>query len=1036
MNAVQPGGAIAWMARNHVTANLLMLVMIVGGFFASLQIKKEVFPEFTLDQVEVTVAYPGATPADVEQGVVLVVEEALQGIDGVDEINSTAVEGSARIIAELSEAADANAVFLDIQQAVSRISNLPEDAEQPVIALAKRVRSVLSLFVYGELDELALRELAETVRDQLLSTPGITQVELEGVRDYRIHVDVPSENLQAHGLSLQGIAERLAAASVDAGGGRLETPAGEVLVRVAERRDWAHEFARLPILSDARGSTLRLEEIASVADSFDESQTRGAWFDGQPAIGLEVFRIGAQTPSSVSRAVQAALDDIRVSLPDGVNAIVLNDESGIYHARLNLMLKNGALGLLLVLVLMSIFLEFKLAFWVTMGIPVSFLGAMLLLPATGSSINMISMFAFIISLGIVVDDAVVAGENIYEYRQRGMDFLSAAIAGARNIAMPVTFSVLTNIAAFLPLMFVPGTMGKLFIVIPLVVCTVFAISLIEALFILPAHLARSRSLDADAPMRRWQQGFASSFSTWVRRRYKPLAEQAVVHRYLTVAIGVGLLMIMLAYAISGRMGFEFMPSVDADFSEASITLPVGVTPMRVDKAARHLEAAAQRVIESSGGETLSRGVYTVVAENSVRTRIYLTDTDIRPISTAELTRRWQAATPPLADAQALRFSADTGGPSAGPALTLELSHRDVAVLDAASAALGLALADFPQVSGIDDGFQPGKLQFNLRLSEEGKSLGLTAREVSRQVRAAFYGAEVLRQQRGRNEVRVLVRLPEAERHRIMDIQNLLIRTPAGTDVPLDLVAEVEQGRAFDAIERHQGRRTVQVTADVAPRSAASQVLKTVEAEILPQLQRDYPGLSYALGGRQADTSESMSALGLGFLAALGLVYLLLAIPFGSYLQPAIVMVAIPFGIFGAIVGHLIMGYAMSIISMMGVIALAGVVVNDSLVMVHHANELRSEGLSAARAIVQSGVRRFRPILLTTLSTFGGLAPMIFETSPQARFLIPMAISLGYGILFATAITLLLVPSLYMIIEDLRGLGGRPRRSSTLQAAQE
>ncbi len=1012
-------GPIAWMARNHVTANLLMIIMILGGFFASLQIKKEVFPEFTLDQVAVTVAYPGASPTDVEQGVVLVVEEALQGIDGIDELTATATEGQARIVAELQESADPNAVFLDIQQAVSRINSLPQDAENPVIALSKRVRSVLNIIIYGDSGEMVLRELAEAVRDQLLSAPGITQVELEGARDFRIHVDVPSAQLQAHGLTLREVADHLAAASVDAGGGSLDTAAGEVLVRVAERRDWAREFSELPIISGSRGASLKLGEIATVSDGFDETQDRRAWFEGQRAVGLQVFRIGAQTPTGVSAAVHEALGEIRSGLPDGVDVIVLNDESRIYKARLNLMLKNGFLGLLLVFGLMTLFLEFKLAFWVTMGIPVSFLGAMLFLPATGSSINMISMFAFIISLGIVVDDAVVAGENIYEYRQRGMNFLDAAIAGARNIAVPVTFSVLTNIAAFLPLMFVPGTMGKLFIVIPLVVCTVFAISLIEALFILPAHLAHSRSLADDSRLRIWQQNFSADFSAWVKRRYQPLAELAVVHRYLSVAIGVGLLIMVLSYAISGRLGFEFMPSVESDFSESRIVLPVGVPLARVERAARQLEQAAQSVVAENGGAALSQGLYTVLDGNSVRSRLYLTDVDERPVATSEVTRLWQAATPPLADAQSMRFAADTGGPGSGAALTLELSHRDVAVLDAASAALAEGLQDFPQVSGIDDGFQAGKAQFNVRLTDAGKSLGLTAQAVSTQIRAAFYGAEVLRQQRGRNEVRVLVRLPLAERGQVADIDGLLIRTPAGSDVPLNLVAEVERARAFDSITRRQGRRTVEVSADVTPRSGVGPVLAVVEADILPRLQRDYPGLSYQVGGRQADTSESMGALGIGFVAAVGLIYLLLAIPFGSYLQPVIVMVAIPFGIFGAIIGHLIMGYPLSIISMMGVIALAGVVVNDSLVMVHHANELRAQGHSAAEAIVRSGVRRFRPILLTTFSTFGGLAPMIFETSPQARFLIPMAVSLGFGILFATAITLILVPCLYMIIEDVR-----------------
>jgi multidrug efflux pump subunit AcrB len=1029
-------GVIAWMTRNGVTANLLMLVLLIGGFFASLQIKKEVFPEFSLDQVTVTVAYPGASPEDVEQGIVLVVEEALQGIDGIEEVTSQANEGSARITAELSTAADANTVFQDIQQAVSRINTFPEEAEQPNIALAKRVRSVLTLLLYGDVSETVLNQLAETVRDQLLNAPGVTQVELQGTRDYRIHVDVPTARLQAHGLTLRQVADRLGSAAIDASGGSLETRAGEILVRVAERRDWAREFAALPVISGADGSVVRLGEIASVREGFDETQNVSASYNGLPAIGLEVFRIGEQTPIGVSEAALGALESIRGSLPDGIEAVVLNDQSEVYQQRLQLLMKNAFIGLVLVFALMALFLEFKLAFWVTMGIPISFLGAMLFLPGMNASINMVSMFAFIISLGIVVDDAVVVGENIYEYRQKGMSFMDAAIEGARDVAVPVTFSVLTNIVAFLPLLFVPGFLGKIWGVIPLVVCTVFLISLVESLIILPAHLAHAKPLRSLSGLRQWQQRFSKGFSEWVVQRYQPLVEHAVAHRYLSVSIGIAALMIVLAYAGSGRMGFELMPSVEADLAEATATLPVGTPANRVQAVADELRRSAERVVAEHGGESLSTGIYTRITENQVRLQVFLTDAEVRPISTSEVTDLWRGQTPAIADAQSIRFAADSGGPGGGPALTIELSHRDVAVLDRASAALAAVLEEFPNVSDVDDGFQQGKTQFNLSLLDAGRSLGLSARDVATQVRAAFFGAEVLRQQRGRNEVRILVRLPERERAQVGDVDDLLIRTPAGTYVPLNTVAEIESGHAYDAISRRDGRRTVQVSGNVTPRTDANQVVATLQSDFLPQLQQDFAGLSYSLEGRQADMRDAIGALGLGFLIAMGMVYLLLAIPFASYVQPAIVMFAIPFGVFGAIIGHLLMGYSMSIVSMMGVVALSGVVVNDSLVMVHYANECRARGDSAFEAIVHSGARRFRPIMLTTLSTFGGLAPMIFETSRQARFMIPMAISVGYGILFATAITLLLVPCLYMIVEDFRARLGLGDPAPTAAMAEE
>ncbi len=1026
-------GAIEWMTRNRVTPNLLMIVLVVGGFFSSLQIKKEVFPEFDLDLISITVGYPGGSPEDVEQGIVLAVEEALLGIAGIEELNSTAGEGSAQIIAELDEDGDANAIFQDVQQAVSRINTFPENAERPNVSLDKRFRGVVTLLLYGDTSEQVLRELAESVRDQMLSSPGITQVELEGARDYRIHIDVPTARLQAHQLDLRELAERIANGAIDVGGGRLETEAGEVLVRVSERRDWAREFAQLPVISGASGSVVQLGEIAQVSEGFDETQTQSATFNGMRSIGLQVYRIGDQTPVGVSEAARAALESVRASLPEGVDAVLLNDRSEIYQQRLELLMKNAFIGLALVFLLLALFLEFKLAFWVTMGIPISFLGAMLFLPSMGASINMVSMFAFIISLGIVVDDAVIAGENIYEYRQRGYSFIEAAVEGAKDIALPVTFSVLTNIVAFLPLLFVPGFVGKIWGVIPVVVITVFSLSLIEALFILPAHLAHSKPLARETRIRRWQQKFSNNFSAAVERYYHPLLSHAVHHRYMTVAIGVSLLMVVIAYAASGRMGLSLFPAIESDQSEATAVLPLGTQPERIEAVAEILRKSAQEVVDANGGERLSEGIYISIDKNRVRAQIYLTPAKVRPISTAKVTELWREQTPPIADVHSIRFASDSGGPGGGPTLTIELSHRDVSVLEQASEVMAAALEDFPNVSGVDDGFQSGKAQFNVTVLDAGRSLGLSARDIAGQVRAAFYGAEVLRQQRGRSEVRVLVRLPEAERRQVGDIEALLIRTPAGTYVPLRSVARIEPGQAFDTISRRAGRRIVVVSGDVTPRSESNQVLAVAQSEILPKLLEQFPGLTYSLEGRQADLREAIGALVMGFFAVLAMIYLLLAIPFRSYIQPAIVLCAIPFGMFGAIIGHLIMGYSMSIISLMGVVALSGVVVNDSLIMVHYANQRRLAGDATELAIVKSGVRRFRPILLTTLSTFGGLAPMIFETSRQARFMIPMAISVGYGILFATAITLILVPCLYLIIEDIKALFGVADASSAAEA---
>jgi len=1014
-------GPIAWMVHNRVAPNLLMLVLLVGGLFMANQIKKEVFPDFTLDEVRVSVAYPGASPEEVEQGIVLAVEEAINGIEGIDEIRSTAGEGSAQVIAELVDGADVQKVNQDIKQEIDRITTFPDDAEEPEVNLAMHRRLVQAVVVYGAASEWVLRELAEQLRDRLLQQPGINQVDLVAANDYEIRVEVSREALRRYGLTLEGIARTIDNAAIEIPGGSIKTSGGEILLRIKQRRDWAEGFGEIPIVTSRDGTVLKLRDIAQVNDAFEDVD-RVRSFNGQPAMSLEVYRVGDQTPLGIAEDVRQTLNEFEADLPPGVHTAVNIDQSRIYQQRLELLTSNGLIGLALVLVMLGLFLEIKLAFWVTMGIPTSFLGAILVLPGLGVSINMVSMFAFIIALGIVVDDAIIAGENIYEYRQRGMNPVEAAIRGARDVAVPISYSILTNIVAFLPLYFVPGMIGKIFVIFPFVVGSVFVISWVEALFILPSHLAHSRSNGRTAAgewLHQRQQAFSRQVRHFINDRYGPVVAVCLRNRYLTVAAGIALLLAMGGYVASGRMGFVLMPETDSDRAVVQAVLPYG-SPLQSALAVRdQLLSAAEALVKENGGDKLSKGILAVVDANEINARIYLTDPGVRPLSTAEVTRLWRERVGQLPGLESLKFQSNQGGPASGAALTVELSHRDVDVLNQASSILAEELGEYANLKDIDDGFSPGKQQLDFRLLPEGRSLGLTAREVARQVRSAFYGAEALRQQRGRNEIKVMVSLPASQRVSEYDIEQLLIHTPAGGDVPLGQVAEVARSRAYTSIKRRDGRRTLEVTADVEPRRATSQVMATMKADTLPRLARDYPGLTYDFEGQQADMRESMASLISGFVLAMIVIYALLAIPFRSYIQPAIVMAAIPFGLVGAIIGHIIMGYSLSIISMMGLVALAGVVVNDSLVMIVYANDLRRQGSNAIDAIQQAGIRRFRPILLTTITTFGGLSPMIFETSRQARFMIPMAISLGYGILFATLITLLLVPSLYLIIDDLR-----------------
>ncbi len=1026
MMGSQERGAIAWMAGHPVAANLLMVICLIGGVFMMRNIQKEVFPEIAADIIMVSVPYPGASPEEVEQGIVLAIEESVRGLDGVKEVTSSAREGAGIVTVEALQGEDLTKLSQEIKSEVDRIRTLPEDAEEPVIEIVSRKRPVIDLQVYGGVEETVLRELAERARDRLLQDPDITQVELRGAQPLEISIEVSQENLRRYGLTLDTVAARLRSASVELPGGGIKTAQGEILVRVMERRDYGREFAQTPIITAADGTRVLLGEIAEIRDGFEEVDRYGL-YNGLPSIGLTVYRIGKQTPVQVSGAAKRQIALLNKTLPEGVQVAINRDMADIYAQRVNLLLKNGSIGLVFVLISLGLFLELRLAFWVMMGIPISFLASMLLLPSMGVSINMVTMFAYLIALGIVVDDAIVIGENIYYHHEQGKSFAAAAVAGARELATPVTFSILTNVVTFAPLYFVPGVMGKIFRYIPIVVITVFVISLFESIFILPAHLGHHKEKKRrglSSLLHRAQQAFGKGFTRAVARFFGPLLGFLLRWRYAAVAFAFAVLVAVLSWPMSGRMGFSMFPVVESDFGQAKLVLPYGSAVQQTNAIAHRIAEGAQAVAEECGHPELIEGIFTEVGESGSHTatvEVYLADAEIRDdiMGTDEFVRRWRKAAGPIHGIESLVYVSDAGGPGHGAGLTVELSHQDIGVLEEASAVLATQLAQYENVKDIKDGFQPGKRQFDFTVKAEGKALGLSARDVARQVRAAFYGSEVVRQQRGRNEIKVMVRWPKDDRIHEYNLEQLMLRTPAGTEVALQDVVAMSQGRAYTTIERRNGRRVVQVEANVVPRSAALEYQTGLAIEELPALVERFPGLRFSFEGRQADMSESMGSLKTNFLIALMVVFALLAIPFRSYTQPLIIMASIPFGVIGAIIGHLLMGYSLSVMSMFGIVALSGVVVNDSLVLIDSANRRRRAGAAAFDSVHGAAIQRFRPILLTTLTTFCGLAPMIFETSRQARFLIPMALSLGFGIVFATIITLGIVPCLYLINEDAR-----------------
>jgi multidrug efflux pump subunit AcrB len=1031
-------GPIGWMAGHSVGANLIMIVLLIGGFLSMRSIKQEVFPQYTIDMVKVSVGYPGASPEEVERGVITAVENAIISVDGITEVKSTANEGSGIVTMEVIGGRDPQAVANDVKSAVDRIVTFPENIEKPKVSVASRKRPVLGLTIYGSADNHALHKLAEFVRDELIQHPNITLVEIEGIPPLEISIEFKQETLRRYNLTIPEVALILKNLSLDVPAGGIKSEKGEILVRVRERKDYGNEFAKLPIIFTPTGSPILLGDIGVVKDGFRETDEISN-FEGFPAVKLEVYREGDQTPLKVAAAVKSVVKKITHKLPGNIKTAITRDRSERYRQRMNILIKNGALGLLLVLILLGLFLEPKLAFWVAMGIPVSFMSAFIIMPFFGASMNMITMFAFIIALGIVVDDAIVVGEQVYSYRQDGMHWLKAAIQGAKDVAMPVVFSIITNVVTFLPILFIPGRMGKIFQMIPLVVTIVFIVSLLESLFILPAHLGHRKESDKPFWLTHWfffaQERFSTWFRDWVRWWYGAFLKVSLKYRYVVVAIAVAALALSMSFALSGRMGFHLFPKIEADYSQASVALPYGSPVEKTKEIMDRILKAAKEVLKETGHPELVLNMTTDIGRggsHNGRIRVNMARIEIRNaiLTTEQFTRKWRKKVGDIPGIEYLRFASDSGGPGGrGSPLTIELSHRSMDVLRLASQELAQIIATYPRAKDVDDGFQMGKVQYDIKILERGTLLGFTASEVGRQIRGAFYGSEVLRQVRGRNEIKVMVRMPREDRIKISTLETLMIRTKAGGFVPLSYIAQMIPGRAYTTIVRRNGRRVVQVSADVIPRGKAGEILSDLKQNVMPGLLAKYDGLQYTVEGHRADMRESLGSLKKSYLIALMIIYLLLAILFRSYLQPMIVMLAIPFGVVGAFIGHRVMGYTLSIPSIFGIVALSGVVVNDSLVMIDFANQEKARGLTHTQAVTSAAIQRFRPIFLTTVTTFGGLFPMIFETDRSARFLIPMALSLGFGILFATFITLAIVPSLYCAVGDLKGIGTWLKRKS-------
>ena len=1041
--------AIEWFARNSVAANLLMVLIMGGGLFLISSIRMEIFPEFSSDIISVSMVYRGAAPEEVEEAVCVRIEEAVQGLDGIKRLTSTASENIGTVNIEVDPSADLRKLLDDVKARVDAITTFPAETEKPIIREITNRRQAINVAISGPADEKTLKTIGERVRDDIAAIPGITQVNLANTRPYEIAIEVSESALRRYGLTFGEIALAVRRFSIDLPGGGIRTQSGEILLRTKGQAYRGDEFESIVLRTRPDGTHLRLGDVATVNDGFAETD-QSAQFDAEPTVIVQVYRVGDQNALDITEKVKAYIDEAQTRMPDGIKLTVWSDFSRVLRGRLDLMLRNGRLGFILVFIALTMFLRLRLAFWVSLGIPISFLGAISLMPSLDISINLLSLFAFIMVLGIVVDDAVIVGENIYRHQQMGKRGLRAAIDGTREVYVPVVFAILTSIAAFSPLLMVEGNMGKILRLIPQIVILTLIFSLIESLFILPAHLAHSKMDRTSASKRtlprlwqRFQDRVSTGLLAFVKHYYRPFLEWTLQWRYLTLASGVAVLMLVVGLVGGGWIKFNFLPKIDSDNVVALLTMPQGTPAEVTESAVRHLERSALRLKREIEGDTpgaVFRHILASVGEQPFRAtqsqnvggnaefssahlgevNIELVPSENRDIGSEEIVQRWRELSGAIPDAVELTYTASLF--STGEAINIQFSGPDYAELREVAEKFKSNLEEYPGVFDIADTFRPGKREAKLSLTRQAEIMGITLSDLARQVRQAFYGEEAQRIQRGRDDIRVMVRYPASERRSLGNLEDMRVRTPAGGEVPFSIAAEAELSQGYASIRRADRQKAINVTADVDQNVAnANEILADVTGTVLPKLLADHPRVRYGFEGEQRQQAETLAGMADSFVIALLIIYILLAIPFKSYTQPLIVMTAIPFGIVGAICGHVMLGFDLTIFSLFGIVALIGVVVNDSLVMVDFINKQREAGHALSVAIREAGAVRFRPILLTSLTTFLGLTPMLFEKSIQAQFLIPMAISLGFGILFATVITLLLVPISYNILEDLISL---------------
>ena len=1061
---------VAWAITNAPGMNVLMMALMLIGGVSLANMRREVFPAFELEIVMVTVPYPGATPKDCEEAICQKIEEAIRSIDGVKKVTSIAQEGAGYVLAELrSDVRDVQKVMSEIDREVDRIPSFPNLAEDPQIQQITFRDAAIRIGIVGPDDrsregELKLREVAEDVRDDVLTLPTVSSASIMGTRPYQIDVEIPEATLRSYGLTLDGVAAILREQNVELPGGNLKAEGQEILLRAKNKGRVGEEIERLPLVTQPGGVVLTVNDLGTVRDEFEDVTAVGE-INGEPAMVVNVERTKSEDLLAMVDSVYEYVDKKQAQLPEGYRFIIWGDSSTEVRGRLSLLLRNGIQGLILVFLVLTLFLEMRLAFWVALGIPVSILGAGAALALGGQTLNMLSLFSFLVALGIVVDDAIVIGENIYSHRRKGEPLVEASIRGTIEVVPSVTASVTTTVIAFLPMFFVTGVMGKFMAVIPFAVIAMLVISLWESIFVLPSHLSHRHTgffrlvsvlvypLRPVGILLNWLSVRTGNAMEWFcQRLYLPSLKFSLRYPVIPIAVAVMLMLITAGLIRGGVVPSILFPKSDNNFLQATLTFPDGTTAAETDAATRRLERAIRRVNEQVAKERADREE--VPAESIYRPQgsdltgpvrltyrdlgkitntqnfaggggsgshvgqvfVELYDTEIREIHSDQLLAMWRSEAGEIPGVDRITYGSLGVGPGGKPIeFKLLAPSENEDQLLAATEEVKKRLSEFAGVYDIADDNTPGKWEFQFRVKDRALATGVTPTDLGQTVRNTYFGAEVMRLQRGRHEVKLMVRYPEEERQSLVNFREIRVRDRDGVEQPITELAEIDMNRGFSEINRVDQMRSITISADLDETTAnADLIISTLQKSFVPGLLQDYPALSVRWEGQREQSRDSVGSLMKGFGIAIVAMYVLLVLQFRSYVQPVLILAIIPFGMIGAVWGHALLGLPLTLFSMFGLVALSGVVINDSIVLIDFINSRVRDGVPMREALMESGERRFRPIMLTSLTTIAGLIPLMTERSFQAQLLIPMAASLAFGLMLATFLVLFLVPVFYSL----------------------